>query len=636
MQEYMLKLSKINIKDVLLDTNLRELKSVIENDMQSSSQLSTCQEELYPVKGEACILGKDLFKDVEMFETYSGDDNTVLKTIDKTYTQGGSRYLYHIIKVPLHDVSTLKERMLAIKFVQSKLKELTKELQVLKDNEDNVSWVFSSDKDDLSQLFDIVYFSNLMTRKLNKLPKALTCYNFYRMIISPSIGILSPLAYVVIPFLVLRLKLGVKVSFFSFVRYLFKMVMASDMTGILMPSFSSLRYVSYLFTLIFYFQGIFNSIELSKAVYRISKLITNKVNSFITFIQSIRNIKEICISCDITKPFVTSLDIDSNVELFNNVDCCKFSVFNNFGLQMSVLKHLNKKLYLPLINYAYCVDAISSMAQLSNEPRYSHAHLINAIADAPITSIIRPFLSLADLTHPCLDYATSIPNTVTLGGMTNDKTNIIITGPNAGGKSTLIKSVLVATILAQTITITPSTKMSLIPFYLIKSQINIPDCKGKESLFEAEMLRSKENLDILKTLTQYQTALVVMDEIFNSTNPVEGIAGAYAIAQHMSNYSNCATMITTHYLYLVKLSKEHPFTNYKMNVDVQSDGSIRYPYKLRKGVSRQFVALELLRNNGFDKNLVEDAIKIKDKLVSKKSYALESKNSDCNDQVERS
>jgi len=154
------------------------------------------------------------------------------------------------------------------------------------------------------------------------------------------------------------------------------------------------------------------------------------------------------------------------------------------------------------------------------------------------------------------------------------------------------------------------------PFHLIHSQINIPDCKGKESLFEAEMHRSKNSIDMLNKCQG--PSLIIMDEIFNSTNPIEGISGAYAIAKSIGSFKSNLTIICTHYLYLTNLSKElKHFENFKMSVEINKD-DIKFPYKLSKGVCTQFIALELLKKNGFDEDLIKNAIEIKEKISNKK------------------
>ena len=106
-------------------------------------------------------------------------------------------------------------------------------------------------------------------------------------------------------------------------------------------------------------------------------------------------------------------------------------------------------------------------------------------------------------------------------GMGNPN-NICITGPNAGGKSTFIKSLCISILLSQTLTVAPAELFELTPIYYIQTYINIPDCKGKESLFQAEMRRSLKYINKLKELKD-KFSFVIMDEIFSSTNPDEGV-----------------------------------------------------------------------------------------------------------------
>ena len=87
--------------------------------------------------------------------------------------------------------------------------------------------------------------------------------------------------------------------------------------------------------------------------------------------------------------------------------------------------------------------------------------------------------------------------------------NAIITGPNAGGKSTFIKSLCLAIIFSQTLTVAPSSKFALTPFSLISTYLNIPDAKGKESLFEAEMRRSLEYINSIRSLSKKKFSLLL-------------------------------------------------------------------------------------------------------------------------------
>lgn len=279
-----------------------------------------------------------------------------------------------------------------------------------------------------------------------------------------------------------------------------------------------------------------------------------------------------------------------------------FNLFTNFGRQLRSYKYFNREYYIPLLRRVYILDVINSVKQLT---------INDSFCFTEYTESNIPHINAKGLWHPSLK--NPVYNDIELSGK-----SMILTGPNAGGKSTLIKSILITILLSQTIGLSNTRSMSMTPFAYINSQINIPDCKGKESLFEAEMYRSKENLNILSSLKDTNDkSIIFMDEIFNSTNPVEGISGAYAIIKNMSDFSSNITIFTTHFLYLTKLAKDLPekFTNMKMNVQIEKDKTITYPYRVSKGISRQFIALELLKQNGFDKKIVDDALIIKENLL---------------------
>ena len=109
-----------------------------------------------------------------------------------------------------------------------------------------------------------------------------------------------------------------------------------------------------------------------------------------------------------------------------------------------------------------------------------------------------------------------------------------------------------------------------------------------------------------------------MDEIFSSTNPDEGISGAYSIAKNISQNTNNISIITSHYSYLSKLEETGRFKNYKIPISRDSDNNIVYEYKLVSGVSNQFIALELLKKKGFDTNIVDEAQDICKKMNNSK------------------
>lgn len=188
--------------------------------------------------------------------------------------------------------------------------------------------------------------------------------------------------------------------------------------------------------------------------------------------------------------------------------------------------------------------------------------------------------------------------------------NMLITGPNGTGKSTYIKSIIECIILGQTIGIVPAAELSITPFANITTYLNIPDCQGKESLFQAEMNRC---LNQLKTLEEAEKtnkfSFNIMDEIFVSTNYQEGMSGAYAVINQLGKFQKCLNIITTHYDTLANMANLHVdkrFFDIEIN---EKDGktNISKDYKIRPGISKKHMALKLLKLKGFNPELIKDA-----------------------------
>jgi DNA mismatch repair ATPase MutS len=136
------------------------------------------------------------------------------------------------------------------------------------------------------------------------------------------------------------------------------------------------------------------------------------------------------------------------------------------------------------------------------------------------------------------------------------------------------------------------------------------------------MYRSKEYIDKIKNLDENKFSFIVLDEIFSSTNYIEGFSGAYSIIKKISSFSNVLSMTTTHYTDLEILEKDTngKVINYKFDIDYDENNEIIFNYLLKKGTSRQYIALELLKKNGFDDDVIETALEICKKIKKEKIY----------------
>jgi DNA mismatch repair ATPase MutS len=130
------------------------------------------------------------------------------------------------------------------------------------------------------------------------------------------------------------------------------------------------------------------------------------------------------------------------------------------------------------------------------------------------------------------------------------------------------------------------------------------------------MYRARDHINMVYKLSHddKEFSLVVMDEIFNSTNYEEGVAGAYIIGKELGKIKNSLTLITTHFNYLTKLSKTNNYINYKFEVEKVNDQIIK-SYKMSEGISKQYLALDMLEKNGYNSDMIHEARTIFQELV---------------------
>lgn len=610
-----------DFKNYITDENIQDCNKLLNTISDINSNTIYSREDL--------IKNTDLFKcdkqtdnlynDLEMFIDYKHGNNTLFNKLDKTYTKGGSYYLRNILLNPNHNINllNLKKNSLQNLFnlVENNKPKLLENLEILKDNQDNMFWVLNEMNEDTNNLINMLYFNSFILKNLNNSSHILTLKNIYKIYLLPTIGIITPIVYFILPYLVIRFKFGVQFSFTSFIKFIYNYYVNLNFGNMFANSkLNMIRKVWMLFSILFYFNSIFNSIELSKLTHKINILICNHINSISKYIKAGYDIIEAIYDDNNFNNVFNNINYDiKNIEYllnFKNLQNinCENEYFNNFGEKLNLYKFLDKDKLKDFLNVTYLCDTVISLYLIKNEKSLAYPDYIESE---------EPIIKIKGLTHPNIDNA--VKNDINL----DNKNNLIITGPNAAGKSTFIKAVAINILLSQTICMSFTDSIELTPFYYISSQINIVDDKGCESLFQAEMNRIIENINNVEECKKSNKfSILFLDELFNSTNIIEGLSGSYSICKKLCDTNTNITLLTTHYNYLNKLEKNtNKFKNYKME-SKQNDNMISFPYKIKEGYSKQYIALELLKNNENLKNnkqIFIDAIDFKNNLFKKSS-----------------
>ncbi|MCL6270152.1 hypothetical protein M3P05_09425 [Sansalvadorimonas sp. 2012CJ34-2] len=264
----------------------------------------------------------------------------------------------------------------------------------------------------------------------------------------------------------------------------------------------------------------------------------------------------------------------------------------------------NKDQLLAITQATGEVDAWLTVANFVKENQEGN----NKLTFASYEETQTPSAHLTNYWNPHLPPDIAVPSTVNLGN--GSPRSLLVTGPNAAGKSTAIEGIAISSILAQTFGIAPSEGFKLTPFSLIHTHMDISaEVAAGLSSFQAESQRAIELMDKLQTMQPGQFSLAIMDEIFSSTNPVEGEAGTYGYLKSVSGYPHAINVCTTHYSRPVLLASHIPDRFQNMHVDAFTgqSGKLGYDYYLKPGSSQQRVAIQVLKEKGIQSDFLNTA-----------------------------
>jgi DNA mismatch repair ATPase MutS len=189
--------------------------------------------------------------------------------------------------------------------------------------------------------------------------------------------------------------------------------------------------------------------------------------------------------------------------------------------------------------------------------------------------------------------------------------NLIISGPNASGKTTVIKSVLINIIFSQQFGCGFYESSLLKPYDNLHCYLNIPDTSGRDSLFQAEARRCKEIIDIIdKDLSHNETHFCAFDELYSGTNPEEATISAIAFMKYITKNKNVNSILTTHFMEVCKkLDTSKMITNYYMETNKSSKkNTLEYLYKMKKGISTVKGGLNVLYAMNYPDEIIKSTL----------------------------
>lgn len=448
---------------------------------------------------------------------------------------------------------------------------------------------------------------------LNKSEIFLQFMSLYNLF-SPIFSLMVPIIIIIVPFFILKMK-GMPLNIGEYINVLKTVAQTNAIGKLFTVNFSEISSQERMYILVsaaFYLFSIYQNIMVCIRFNNNMKTIHNHFKSIASYldntIDTMENYytfsKELTTHNEFNTNLIEKINTLKNINL-NLKSITEYSLYNveKFKEIGRVLKYFyelhSKKEYEDAIMYSLgfngYIDCIEGLQNNIVERNMNFANFIEKTKTKK--SVFR------NSYYACLKDSNPVKNTIKF------KKNLIITGPNASGKTTILKSTLINIILTQQFGCGFYDSANFAPFKHLHCYLNIPDTSGRDSLFQAEARRCKEILDVISDDTK-NTHFCAFDELYSGTNPEEAETSAASFMLYLQKYKNVSTLLTTHFVKVCKkLDKIKGIQNCKMLTQKEQNNKLIYTYKLADGISEVKGGINVLADMNYPTEIIENTIK---------------------------
>ena len=281
-----------------------------------------------------------------------------------------------------------------------------------------------------------------------------------------------------------------------------------------------------------------------------------------------------------------------------------FRVKSNSEADM-LFEYLNLAFMIPFIAYNFVITRLSKYSQEA-------INLWSVLGEMEVAAAVLNFrtyfpiscqpefaeggIKAEDIYHPLVEY--SVVNPV------DWQRNTLVTGSNASGKSTYVKSIAISAILSQTINTAIAEQFTMQPWHVLTSMAVEDDILAGDSYFVAEIKSIKR---LLSQVKKGARCYCFIDEILKGTNTIERIAASSSVVTWLADYPSLS-FVATHDIELTEMLKKQ-CDNVHFEETVTEDRGITFDYVLKQGPSVTRNAIALLKVMDYPEKIVDQAQK---------------------------
>jgi len=520
------------------------------------------------IKGEKIDISNDVYS-----------DTSIDKWISKLPILEGSKILIEkLIRHPIKDKELLEKR-------QNTIINYDIDIEILKEYENDILWIYKiAEEINSNSSIEILFPSTFIINYINYIEQILDLYHIYKIYFIPATSILYPVSTFIAPYLYLRNYLKMDITFTSYIEIFYNLIkFIFKTTGNFRADIT--KFISIFLYVGVYLYNMYQTYEIAIFLHNTKYKLHAKMQGLVHFIRHSQNIMK-NLPSNIIAPYFNISETYQRININNSMSDI-YRIWKDDNIKKDISS---------LLKTIYAVDVIDSINKLLLSGQWSKVSYSNQTL---LWNAKNPILKDEQIANPV-----------------NLNRNIIVTGPNAGGKTTYVKTILANVILGQTIGITYSLRSQIILYDTINSFMRVSDILGTRSYFEAEAEYCLNMINKAVDISaKNKRGLFLMDEPMHSTPPTEGMATAYAVIEYLSKLNGITLIITTHFHRLVKLEELYPDKFINLSVDAIADNNkYIFPYKIKRGYSYLCIAIELLDIKEFPSIIIDNAIKMKNKI----------------------
>lgn len=443
---------------------------------------------------------------------------------------------------------------------------------------------------------------------LNNYPlilQGLSIYNFG----APFFSLLIPVFIFIVPFFILK-AMCVPITIGSYKEILYNQLKNQAIIRLFSNEGTSIQSKLYLlFSVVMYIFNIYQNVTMCIKFYKNFNYIFDFLNSATSYLNYIKHemekLNNFCTMHSVYKSFSQDCHKVYNIlthylDRIYNLQPLKFSL-TKFGYIGQIMKIFYEFKHNPV-----CISSINYSILL-----FGYLDNIKGIRD----NIYNKVLSFGDIIDESskkskeyikgIYYPSLLKSSQCVKNDIKMNKNYIISGPNASGKTTLLKTILANIIFTQQVSCGFYSKYKVKPYHNLHCYLNIPDTSGRDSLFQAEARRCKDIIDYIHNDTS-RNHFCIFDELYSGTNPYEAVGSAYSYLLYLSKYNNVKLMITTHFINLCEAleRKSRKYLPIQMNTEI-INGVANYKYKIIQGISKINCGARVLRQLNYPPEILE-------------------------------